>query len=281
MIPAFRKPADAAFLRHRRRPKYLALASLAIQERFAYRSNVALDLVVNLAQLIAQMYLWRNVFANTPQVGSYDLARMQTYILVTYVVSSMTFSFVVFMVIDLIRSGAIATVLTRPIDFMYAQLTEALGDAVVRGLVSLVIAVLLSILFFHVLLPASAAAALLFVISMKLSFLVRVTFDFCISLFACYTLNGRGLHWIQWGVVGIFSGALIPLEFFPDWLKAIAAILPFQAIVSVPLNIYLGNVQGAAAWMAIGSQAFWVFILWLLGRLLLRPSLQALEIQGG
>jgi hypothetical protein len=71
MIPALRKPADATLLRHRRRPKYLALA----------------------------------------------------------------FSFVVFMVIDLIRSGAIATVLTRPIDFMYAQLTEALGDAVVRGLV--------------------------------------------------------------------------------------------------------------------------------------------------
>jgi ABC-2 type transport system permease protein len=281
MTPALREPADAAFLRHRRRPKYLALASLAIQQRFAYRSNVALDLVVNLAQLIAQMYLWRNVFATTPQVGSYDLARMQTYILVSYVVSSMTFSFVVFMVIDLIRSGAIATVLTRPIDFMYAQITEALGEAVVRGLVSLVIAVLLSILFFHALLPASVMAGALFFVSLMFSFLVRVTFDFCISLFACYTLNGRGLHWIQWGVVSIFSGALIPLEFFPNWLKTVAAILPFQAIVSVPINIYLGNVQGAAAWMVIGLQAFWVFVLWLLGRLLLRPSLGALEIQGG
>jgi ABC-2 type transport system permease protein len=281
MIPALRKPADAAFFRHRRRPKYLALAALAIQQRFAYRSNVALDLVVNLAQLVAQMYLWRNVFANTPQVGSYDLARMQTYILVGYIVSSITFSFVVFMVIDLVRTGAIATVLTRPIDFMYAQLTEALGDAVVRGAVSLVIGVLLSMFFFHASLPASPAAGLLFALSLMLSFLVRVTFDFCISLFACYTLNGRGLHWIQWGVVGIFSGALIPLEFFPDWLKTIAALLPFQAIVSTPLNIYLGNVQGTAAWMAIGLQAFWVFVLWLLGRLLIRPSLQALEIQGG
>ena len=60
MIPALREPADAAFLRHRRRPKYLALASLAIQQRFAYRSNVALDLVVNLAQLIAQ----RNILSS-------------------------------------------------------------------------------------------------------------------------------------------------------------------------------------------------------------------------
>jgi ABC-type uncharacterized transport system permease subunit len=44
MTPALRKPTNAALLRHRRRPKYLALAALAIQQRFAYRSNVALDL---------------------------------------------------------------------------------------------------------------------------------------------------------------------------------------------------------------------------------------------
>src|SRR6266540_1865519 len=165
--------ASTAHLRLRRRSKYLSLAGMAIQQRFAYRSSVALDLIVNLAQLIAQVYLWRNVFANTPQVGSYDLARMQTYILVAYVVSSMTFSFVVFMVIDLIRTGGIATVLTRPIDFMYAQLTEALGDAVVRGAVSLVIAVLISMLFFHASLPASPAAGLLFSVSLILSFLDR------------------------------------------------------------------------------------------------------------
>ena len=140
---------------------------------------------------------------------------------------------------------------------------------------------LLSWLFFHAQLPADLAAALLFALSVVLSFLVRVTFDFCISLFACYTLNGRGLHWIQWGVVSIFSGALIPLEFFPDWLKTVAGFLPFQAIISTPLNIYLGNVQGSAAWIAIGLQGFWVFVLWLLGRLLLNRSLQALEIQGG
>ena len=278
MTPSIAKPAGATFPR---RPKYLSLAAMAIQQRFAYRSNVALDLIVNLAQLVAQMYLWRNVFTKTPQVGSYDLARMQTYILVSFVVSSITFTFVVFGVINLVRTGAIATVLTRPIDFMYAQLTEAVGDATIRGMVSLIIAVLLSVLFFHAQLPASPLAALLFLLSVVLSFLVRVTFDFGISLFSCYTLNGRGLQWIQWGMVSILSGALIPLEFFPHWLKTVVALLPFQAIVSIPLNIYLGNVQGLAALQVVGLQGFWVIVLWLLGRMLMRPALQALEIQGG
>lgn len=265
----------------KRRSKYLSLAGTVIQQMFAHRTSVALDLVVNLAQLFAQLYLWRNVFGNTPQVGSYDWERMKTYILVSYVVSSMTFSFVVFGLIRLVRTGAIATVLTRPIDFMYAQLTESVGNAVMRGAISLIIVTLLSVLFFHIELPASPLGAALFVLSIVLSFLVRVTFDFCVALFACYTLNGRGLHWIQWGVVNLFSGALIPLEFFPGWLKTTAALLPFQAIVSVPLNIYLGNTQGAAALAAIGLQVFWAFVFWILGRALLGPCLRALEIQGG
>lgn len=267
-------------LRHRRF-KYLSLALVAIQQQFAYRSGVALDLLVNLAQLFAQLYLWRNVFSHTPQVGTFDWERMRTYILVSYVVSSMTFSFVVFSVIRLVRTGAIATSLTRPIDFMYAQITEAVGNAVIRGLISLIIAVLLSLMLFHIDLPASPAAVLFFLVSLVLSFLVRVTFDFAISLFSCFTLNGRGLNWIQWGIVGIFSGALIPLEFFPGWLKTAAAIMPFQAIVSTPLNIYQGSLQGPAVWSALGIQAAWVAFLWLLCRWLLGPCLRALEIQGG
>jgi ABC-2 type transport system permease protein len=264
-----------------RRPKYLSLAGVAIQQVFAYRTSVTLDLLVNLAQLLAQMYLWRNVFSTSPQVGSYDWERMKTYILVSYVISSMTFSFVVFSVIRLVRTGAIATILTRPIDFMYAQLTEAVGNMVVRGLISALIALLLSLFFFRAQLPASPAAAALFVVSLALSFLVRVTFDFCISLFSCFTLNGRGLNWIQWGLVSVMSGALIPLEFFPGWLRTAAAVMPFQAIVSTPLNLYLGNVQGSAALAAVSLQAVWVIAFWLLGRGLLGPCLRALEIQGG
>jgi ABC-2 type transport system permease protein len=269
----------AAYLRARR-PKYLSLAAIAIQQRFAYRGAVALDVAVNLAQVITVMYLWRSVFANTPQVGSFDYERMKTYMLLSYVVGSITFSGVVFGVTSLVRTGAIATHLTRPIDFMYAQLTEAVGDAAIRGLISLVIAILLSGLFFHAQLPASPLAAALFLISVVLSFLVRITFDFSISLFSCYTLNGRGLGWIQWGLVNVFSGAVIPLEFFPGWLKTLAALLPFQAMVSAPLKIYLGG-HGLESLGAVGLQVVWVLVFWLACRLLLGPCLRALEIQGG
>jgi ABC-type uncharacterized transport system permease subunit len=34
-------------------------------------------------------------------------------------------------------------------------------------------------------------------------------------------------------------------------------------------------------WQALGIQVLWVGVLWVLARLLWRPSLRALDIQGG
>jgi ABC-type uncharacterized transport system permease subunit len=82
-------------------------------------------------------------------------------------------------------------------------------------------------------------------------------------------------------VLRFFSGQMIPLWIFPPLLAQIAVLLPFQLLVSVPLSIYIGRLEGVQAVRALGLQAAWAAGLLLLGRMMWRKAHHKLVVQGG
>jgi ABC-2 type transport system permease protein len=272
----------APSLRLRPRPKYLAIALSAVQQTLAYRRTVLISLATSLIWVVAAYYLWQAVFAAQPEIGSFDWDRMRTYILLSYAVNVLLYSsFATYRIMFIIRTGDIANELIRPFDFMLAQLAQSVGGALVEGLFSSLVAGGLGLIVFQGQLPASPGVAVAFVVSVLLGFIVKFLINFLVALLCFWTKSVLGLVWAQTAIVNILSGAVIPLEFFPDWLRTLTLYLPFQAVVHTPLAIYLGDVQGPAILVTLGVQAFWVLALLGLARLLWMPSLRALEIQGG
>ena len=78
-----------------------------------------------------------------------------------------------------------------------------------------------------------------------------------------------------------FNGAVIPLPFFPDRVRAVMEILPFAAMQNVPLRIYSGDLAGGEALRAVGLQCFWLAVLVALGRALTSAAEKKLTVQGG
>lgn len=271
----------APSLRLEPRPKYLSLALAAAQRAIAYRGSTLLNLSANLVWAVALYYIWQTVFAANPKIGSFDWGRMRTYILVSYAVNQLLSFSSASRMMATIRTGEIANELIRPVDCLKAQLAQALGAAVIEGFLSSSIAILLGLLLLEAAPPYSSMAVSLFLLSVCLGFLIKFLISFIVALLCFWTLNSTGLLWAQTAVVNVFSGALIPLQFFPGWLKAIALGSPFQAIIHTPLAIYLGDVQSIALGQALAIQAVWVVVLWLLARLLWIPSIRALTVQGG
>ena len=273
---------SASSLRLAPRWKYLSILLMAAQRTLAYRRTVLTNLATSLVWLAASYYLWRAVFVSQAQIGDFDWVRMRTYILLAYAVNVLlNSSFSTYRVTYLIRSGDVANELIRPLDFMRAQLAMSLGSALVEGLFSSIIALVIGLAAFQAQLPASPLAGVLFPISVLFGFVVKFLINYLVALLCFWTKNSLGLIWAQTAVVNILSGAVIPLEFFPAWLKGLTLVLPFQAIVNAPLSIYLGGVQGLALLTTLGAQVLWIGLLFGLARLLWLPSLRALEIQGG
>ena len=78
-----------------------------------------------------------------------------------------------------------------------------------------------------------------------------------------------------------FSGMILPLTFFPGWLRLIAHALPFQSVIQVPIDIYLGKHAGASLVGALALQAGWAIALLALARGALAAGTRKLVIQGG
>lgn len=258
------------------------LANMAFQRVIIYRRSMLTNFTANLVWVAVFYFLWQAVFAANKTVGSFDWDHMRTYLILAYGANMLiTGSNSLYRTTSSIRTGDIGLEICRPYNFMLAQLSMTTGAMLVEGLLSTVVVIGVSVLFLHILPPVSPLAAAAFLASLFLGFLTRFLIIYIVSLLCFWTINYLGLTWAHTAITNIFSGALIPLQFFPPWLRAVALALPFQAVVNTPLLIYLGQVQGAGIAGAMGVQVLWIVALWAIGTLMWGPCLRALEIQGG
>jgi ABC-type uncharacterized transport system permease subunit len=109
-------------------------------------------------------------------------------------------------------------------------------------------------------LPASPAAAGLFLLSLALSVAVGLALDF---LFAALILWLGVSVWLierfRAAVGTLLSGALLPLALLPWGLGETLEWLPFAAMASAPLRIYTGTDD---AFRLMALQAGWAVLLW-------------------
>ena len=129
--------------------------------------------------------------------------------------------------------------------------------------------------------PANWEAALLFPLSLALGLLVIVSFSMLIYISSFYTISTLGIRVLSSSVVEFFSGAVIPLPFFPEQLQAVINLLPFASIQSTPFLIYTGHLAGRQALQSVAVQLLWLAGLLVLGRALMGRALKKIVVQGG
>jgi ABC-2 type transport system permease protein len=74
---------------------------------------------------------------------------------------------------------------------------------------------------------------------------------------------------------------VLPLTFFPAWLRTIAHALPFASIMQTPIDVWLGKYSGAEVAGVLAVQVVWAVVLLGLGRVALRAGSRKLVVQGG
>lgn len=263
------------------RPKYLSLTLTAIQRAITYRGTTLLNLLSNFIWAILVYSLWKAVFSSKGSIKGFSWDEMRTYIILAFAINAL-FSFQSLMrIMNTIRTGEVASELLRPNDYLGSQLAQATGAACIEGALSGGIAILLSFWFLGIVPPMTPLSFGLFLLSICFGFLTKFLLGYLVAMLCFSTLNAVGLIWTQTAIINLFSGSLIPLSFFPNWLMQIVLITPFQSIVYAPIAIYLGKISGAGIWQTLSLQAAWVILLWLLAKVLWRVSIRQLDIQGG
>lgn len=190
---------------------------------------------------------------------------------------------------QLIREGGVSYELMRPLDLYYFWFcrTIALRTATttLRSIPMIIFAMailpVMGAADWALAPPPSLVAFVSFLVSLACALMLSCAITMLMHVFLVWTISGAGLNRMMPSLVIVFSGMVLPLPLFPDWLQPFLNAQPFRGLVDVPFRIYSGNIPFADVPAELLLQIFWTMAFVVIGRLLLTRSLRQLVVQGG
>jgi ABC-2 type transport system permease protein len=178
-----------------------------------------------------------------------------------------------------IREGTIATDLMKPISVPLYFFSDGLGQTLLHALL-VIPSLLCALLLVHIDVPSPAVLAA-FLFSFAIGYGVNFFLNFLMNSIAFWTLETFAAQLIVRWASDLLSGQIIPLMFFPGILGRIVFALPFAAIYSTPLLIYVG-ITPPNQWLAsFAVQLTWLALFAALSSIVWRAASQRVIIQGG
>jgi ABC-2 type transport system permease protein len=181
----------------------------------------------------------------------------------------------------MVRTGNVAYELARPVDLYWLWYARAVAMRTAPAMLRCLPMIALALAFFGMAPPTNLGSAAAFLASATAAVLLSAAFTTLLSISTLFTIDGRGAQALTSSVVNLFSGALVPLPFFPGWFQRIADVLPFRGLMDVPFRLYLGHLPADALWEMLAHQLGWTAGLIVLGRVLLGAAMRRMVVQGG
>lgn len=216
-----------------------AVAFVTYKEWAAYRTHSMVSIFVGPAYFIVQYFIWTAVYGNQTTINGIALTQMLTYFGANALIGYLTMDFADWNLQMLVRTGKFLTFALRPIHHRYFALSQKVGHRILGFLFEFIPCMLIFVLLFKVdMLPPRVGWT---VVSLALAFLMNFYVHYTIGMTAFWFTQSAGIRSVFMLFSSIFSGALIPLVFFPKAIQVCLFFLPFQYVSYVPAMVYTGT----------------------------------------
>lgn len=260
---------------------YYELALRAFRQLFAYQAAMLAGIFTNsvfgvlLSGVYTALYASQDAGAS---VAGFTSDQTLTYVWIGQAIIAPVMIWGWWEIIKTIRTGDVVTDMLKPMSFFGYWLSRDLGRAaghmLLRGIPTLAVGAMLYDLVY----PDSPARWGAFLLSVWFAVIVSFCFRFMMNLWGFWVLDHRGIAGITMVLAGALSGHLLPLAWYPDPIRDVLNILPFRAIVMLPVEIWLGQVTIAEG---LGLQLFWIAVMSLLAYAFLSIAERKVVVQGG
>ena len=261
--------------------KYLPIIRGTYMIGLVYRFGFLFTILGNIVYLGVAYYLWKSIYRYADTIRGLTFDETFLYVGLGSAIFILLKTYADWIIHYEIREGMIAVYLTKPIDFQLYALAANFGS-LLMGLTAVTVPTVLILTFVFKVKVALGIGLLLFPLSLLLAFLISFSIDYFVGIMAFYSESVWGLSITKEIIVTVFSGALIPLQFFPDSIQKILLWLPFQAIYHTPIMMMTRADQGLEVFLPmLLTQLMWAAALFTLTRLFYSQAIKVLRIAGG
>ena len=258
---------------------YVEFAKKALMREATYR----FDVFTTVASFAVRIYLlkmvWTALYARNAAPSELSLQAIITYSTVALLMGIVMDIDQTRALHDKLHDGSIATDFMKPIVVPLYFFADGSGEVLFHA-VLLIPSLLIAVLLVHIVVPGPLALGAFF-LSFGLGYLVGLFINFILNCTAFWTLEIHAVQLIVTWLTDLLGGELIPLALFPAFLQPFAYALPFAAMFSTPLLIFVGQIPPQRYAEAIGTQALWVVVLAAVSGVMWRAGARRVVVQGG
>jgi ABC-2 type transport system permease protein len=258
---------------------YVEFAKKAFSREATYRFEVITEIGSVALRVYLLKCLWTALYTQNIAPVNLPLHAMITYATIALLMSLVLEVDGTRLIREKIREGGIATDLMKPISVPMYFFADGFGNTILHA-VLVVPSLLFALLIVHIDVPPFATFAV-FLLSFAIGYCVNFFLNFVMNAIAFWTLETFAIQMIVRWVSDLLSGQIIPLTLFHGFLGRIVVALPFAAVYSTPLLIYVGVIPKSGWAIALGVQLLWLAVFATLSLVVWRAAARHVVIQGG
>jgi ABC-2 type transport system permease protein len=226
-----------------------------------YRLDTILWILAEAIEPLVAMAIW---LAVAKEGGSaYTVRETFTYYILAILVFMAVFVWTGFLLSQDILDGKIVQYLVKPYSVFWFLLSSDAAENMFKFILPIPVFIASVVLFPQIYAPAiyEPMHIALFCLSIVLAIGISFTFEMSLSSLAFWMEEVNELRGFKNLFQEMASGLVIPFIFLPPLAVTLFSFLPFRFMISVPIEIIMGQLEGLRAWQFIGYQVIWLAIL--------------------
>ncbi len=265
---------------------YLNYFKLRIITNLQYRSAALAGIATQLFFGFLYIMLYLAIYeSNTGAKTPMDWNSLVTYLWLQQAFFAITYPYLKDNeLLSMIQNGNLAYELIRPQNFYLKFYIKMLAERIVSTLLRCLPIIIIGLLLpypYKLCLPPTLGNFLMFISSLIFACLLVTSLSLMVHIITMFTIDSRGITSAYSMIAEVFMGLVIPIPFFPIWMKKISNILPFRFIGDFPYRAYSGNIDILEGKTLLIGSFIWIIICITFGYLLSKHALKKAVIQGG
>lgn len=219
------------------------------KKSFHFKVDIASSLLFLPLKLLVISALWKTLFQNAQTIGNFTYQEMVFYYFLIAVLEFAInpFAITCYSVMQDIRMGKLDIYLTKPMNYLIFQYFLHLKNMFI---------VVFTLFFAMLLLNVSLFMCLFTVSSILFSSIVVYLIFLILGELTFYLDNIFAVRDILRLIIKLCSGSLIPISYYPSFLRKIIDYLPFDLMYSQPILMILNKLNDVPSLFILQKQGY-------------------------